>query len=116
MTMTSTGWSLAVSEVTVLTMHFASLYAGTSTVTGFGDRRAPAEVPRAHLAGVDEGEHQHQPEAGEDEDADDGEPGDQDPGDVLGDADRGDPGDALPAGGAGDGGVGAGRVQGLGED
>lgn len=34
MTMTSTGWSLAVSEVTVLTMHFASLYAGTSTVTG----------------------------------------------------------------------------------
>lgn len=34
MTMTSMGWSLSISERTVLAMHSRSLYAGTSTVTG----------------------------------------------------------------------------------
>ena len=34
MTMTSMGWSLAISERTVLSMHSRSLYAGTSTDTG----------------------------------------------------------------------------------
>ncbi|CAM5529603.1 hypothetical protein SGRIM128S_01587 [Streptomyces griseomycini] len=82
MTRISIGWSLVIRERDRVLDALGLVVRRDQHRHRFGDRRCPREAPAAGPAGVERGEQQHQAEAGDDEEADDGEAHDEDVGEV----------------------------------